>query len=383
MTDWSAIRALFPALEKQVYLNTAGGAPIPRRTAEAGKRYYEQSFLDGDIHWDDWLSQVEETRYKVARLINTGPTNVAFLSNCSSGLNIAAHMLQGRGGVLTVTDEFPSCTLPWMQLGYDVDFLDAGQDGHVPVDHIEAAVSEETGVLVISHVQYKSGFRHDLAQLGRVCRENDLAFVVDATQSFGALPIDFAGCGIDFFVTSSYKWITSGYGVAVLCVSDTYLSSEAFPAVGWRSAEDPYSMIYDRLDLSGKAEALEQGHPPFAGVMSLSASLDLVELIGMDQIESRILELTHYLHDKLGEHGIGVLSTTEPDHISGITIVDVPDPQARVAYLKKRGIVTSTRGDGIRVSVHYFNNREDIDRLIEELVPVLDVDPSAGPEATS
>jgi cysteine desulfurase/selenocysteine lyase len=372
MTDWSVIRALFPAVDKQVYLNTAGGAPIPRRTAEAGKRYYEQSFLDGDVHWDDWLSQVEETRRKVAGILNTSLENVAFLSNCSAGLNIAAHMLRGRGSVLTVSDEFPSCTLPWLQLGYEVEFVESDKDGYVPVDKIEAAISDETGVLVISHVHYKTGFRHDLAALGRLCKENDMAFVVDATQSFGALSIDVAAAGIDFFVTSSYKWITSGYGVAVLCVGDTYRKSKAFPAVGWRSAADPYSMICDRLDLSEAASALEQGHPPFAGVMSLSASLDLVEFIGIEQIEARILELTRRLHDKLGENQIGVLSSTKPEHLSGITIVDVADPQAIVGYLKKRCIVTSTRGEGIRVSLHYFNNFEDIDRFVAELVSVVD-----------
>lgn len=379
MTDWSVIRALFPAVEKQIYLNTAGGAPIPRRTAEAGRRYYEQSFEDGDVHWDDWLQQVDETRRKVAGLLNTSPTNVAFLANASAGLNFAARMLDGRGSVLTVTDEFPSCTLPWLQLGYEVTFVEAGQDGQVSLDQIVAALSDETGVLCISHVQYKSGFRHDLAALGRICKEHDLAFVVDATQSFGAFPIDIADAGIDFFVTSGYKWITSGYSVAVFCISDNYLHSEAFPAVGWRSAEEPYRLICDHLDLSGAAAALEQGHPPFAGVMSLSASLDLVDLIGIDQIEARILELTRYLRDKLGEHNIEVLSTSEQDHLSGITIVDAADPQAIVAYLKKRGIVTSTRGDGIRVSLHYFNNFEDIDRFVAELVSVIDAG-SADPE---
>jgi selenocysteine lyase/cysteine desulfurase len=368
MTDWSAVRALFPAAEKQVYLNTAGGAPIPRRTAEAGKRYYEQSFADGDVHWDDWLQQVEETRRKVAALLNTAPENVAFLSNCSTGLNFAAHMLKGRGSVLTVADEFPSCTLPWIQLGYDVTFLETAPDGSVPVDSIEAAISEETGLLVISHVQYKTGFRHDLAALGRVCKDRDLAFVVDATQSFGAFPVDVTEAGIDFFVSSGYKWITSGYSVAVLCLSDSHLRREAFPAVGWRSAKEPYALICDHLDLMGAAAALEQGHPPFAGVMSLSASLDLVDFIGMDQIEARIIELTRYLHDKLGENGIEVLSTTEQDHLSGISIVEAADPQAIVAFLKKRGVITSTRGDGIRVSLHYFNSFKDIDRFVDELV---------------
>ena len=378
MTDWSRIRALFPAVEKRVYLNTAGGAPIPRPAAEAGKRYYEQSFADGDVHWDDWLQQVEETRRKVASLINASPARIAFLGNASSGLNFAAHMLRGRGGVLAVTDEFPSCTLPWLQLGYDVTFVQSAENGQVTADDFAAAVTEETAVLCISHVQYKSGFRNDLFALGQLCRDHDLTFVVDATQSFGAFPVDVDGAGIDFFISSGYKWITSGYSVGVLCLSEAFLHSEAFPAVGWRSAKDPYSLICDRLDLSEAASALEQGHPPFAATFSLSASLDLINLIGVDEIEARILELTRYLHDRLAENEIGILSTTEEADLSGISIVAADDPRALVAYLKRRGIVASTRGEGIRVSLHYYNNFEDIDSFIEEMVSIT----GEGPDPT-
>jgi len=382
MTDWPRIRALFPAVEKQVYLNTAGGAPIPRPTAEAGKRYYEQSLADGDVHWDDWLQQVEEARRKVATLINAAPERVAFLSNASSGLNFAAHMLRGRGSVLTVTDEFPSCTLPWLQLGYDVTFVQAGDDGQVTADDFEAALTDEAAILCISHVQYKSGFRNNLFDLGQLCRDHDLVFVVDATQSFGAFPVDVGGAGIDFFVSSGYKWITAGYGVGILCLSEAFLRSEAYPAVGWRSANEPYRLLCERLDLSEAAAALEQGHPPFAGVFSLSASLDLIDLIGINEIEGRILELTRYLHGRLAENGIGIHSTAEESHLSGISIVAVDDPRSAVAYLKRRGIVTSTRGEGIRLSLHYFNNFEDIDRFVEEMGSFAGAGPAPAPQQT-
>jgi len=370
MTDWPRIRALFPAVEKQVYLNTAGGAPIPRPAADAGKRYYDQSLMDGDVHWDDWLQQVEEARRKVASMIKAAPERVAFLSNASTGLNFAAHMLRGRGSVLTVTDEFPSCTLPWLQLGYDVTFVQAGENGRVTTDDFEAAITDETAVLCVSHVQYKSGFRNNLSDLGRFCRDHDLAFVVDATQSFGAFPVDVGDASIDFFISSGYKWLTSGYSVGILCLGEAYLHSDDFPAVGWRSANEPYRLLCDRLDLSGAAAALEQGHPPFAGVFSLSAALDLVDLIGIEAIKDRILELTRYLHKRLAEHGIGVLSTAEEAHLSGISIVAANDPHAAVAYLKRRGIVTSTRGEGIRLSLHYFNNIEDIDCFVEEMTSI-------------
>lgn len=365
--DWRQARKLFPAVEHSVYLNTAGGGPLSERSAAAGREYYELSLRDGDVHWDEWLDQVEQTRRKLARFLNARPRNVAFVANASTGLGIAAHMLRGRGRVLAVTDEFPSCTLPFLQLGYEVDFVPTAGDGTVRRRDLAAACTAETAVLAVSFVQYKSGFRNDLAHLGELCREHDIAFVVDATQGFGAFPLDVRGTGIDFLSFSGYKWANAGYSIAGLCLSDRFVDPESFPLVGWRSLREPYSLLYDRLDLAETAAALEQGHPPFAGVFSLSASLDLIEQIGIRKISERIVELTGYLHECLDAAGIDVLSTRDAARLSGITMAAADDPAGAVERLGEQGILVSARGEGIRVSVHYYNNREDIDRFVEVL----------------
>lgn len=368
--DWQEARALFPAVEKSVYLNTAGGAPISARSAEAGRRYYEQSLADGDVHWDAWLEEVEAVRRKLARFLNARPVNLAFTANASIGLSVAAHMLKGSGRVLSVADEFPSCTLPWLQLGCDVDFVPTERDGTIGIRDLEAVASAETSVLAISFVQFKSGFRNDLGRLGEFCRERELALVVDATQGFGSFPIDVSESGVDFLSFSGYKWATAGYSVAGLYISDRFMKPDKFPLVGWRSSRDPYALVYDEIDLAEGAVALEQGHPPFAGVFSLGAALDLIREIGIQRIADRILELVHYLHEKLDEAGIWVLSTRDEEHMSGIAVVDVDEPKEVVAGLRDRGIFVSTRGQGIRVSLHYYNDVSDIDRFVEALTEV-------------
>ena len=365
--DWSQARKLFPAVEQCVYLNTAGGGPLSEPSAAAGRAYYEQSLRDGDVHWDDWLEQVERGRQKLGRLINAQPNNVAFMANASVGLGIAAHMLRGRGRVLAVADEFPSCTLPFLQLGYDVDFVTPAADGTVGVGDLAAACSAETAVLALSFVQYKSGFRNDLAHLGELCRERDIAFVVDATQGLGAFPLDVHIDNIDFLSFSGYKWANAGYSIAGLCLSDRFVEPKRFPLVGWRSPREPYALLHDRLDLAETAAALELGHPPFAGVFALSASLDLIEQLGIRRISGRIVELTGYLHGRLDAAGIGVRSTRDEAHLSGITIAAADDPAGAVGRMSEQGILVSARGEGIRVSVHYYNNREDIDRFVEAL----------------
>ncbi len=365
--DWTEARRLFPAVEKNVYLNTAGGGPLSERSAAAGREYYEQALRDGDIHWDEWLERVEEVRRKLARFINTRPANLAFTANASTGLNVAAHMLRGRGRVLAVADEFPSCTLPFLQLGYDIDFVPTARDGSLGLRDLEAVAAEDTAVFVVSFVQYKSGFRNDLARVGAFCRERDLVFVVDATQGFGAFPLDVSDNGADFLCFSGYKWATSGYSIAGLYLSERFLTPEQFPLVGWRSPREPYALSYDHLDLSERAAALEQGHPPFAGVFALGASLDLIQELGLAKIAARITELTVYLHERLDTAGIWLLSTRDPEHLSGISVAAADNPAEVVAHLREQGIIVSTRGEGIRVSLHYYNNRDDIDRFVEAL----------------
>lgn len=386
MIDWSDIRRQFPAVERRVYLNTAGGAPLSRRAAAAGGRYYELTLEDGDIHWDAWLEQVEEVRGRVARLIGADADEVAFVGNASSALSIAAHMLAGRGGVVTVEDEFPSCTLPWLQLGYDVGFVRPRRDGSVTVADIEEELASwrraggrrsdaadrhaRPGLLAVSFVQFKSGFRFDLTELGELCAAHELELVVDATQGLGAFPLDVSAARVGFLASSGYKWLTAGYGVAILHVRSGLLDRLEFPVVGWRSARDPYALTWDQLDLTRRAAGLEQGHPPFAGVFALGAALELVEEIGVEAIAARILELMSHLHGRLAEAGFEVLSTTDPEHMSGICVVDVPEAARAVRQLAEREIVVSSRGRGIRVSIHHYNDEDDVDRFVEALAEI-------------
>ena len=368
--NWQEARALFPAVESSVYLNTAGGAPLSQRSAEAGLNYYRQSLEDGDVHWDEWLEQVEAVRRKLARFLNARPASIAFTANTSIGMNLAAHMLRGRGRVLTMADEFPSVTLPFLQLGFDVDFVPTDHDGEVSIGDMESADSPDTGILAISFVQFRSGFRRNLTELGRYCRERDVALVVDATQGFGAFPIDVSGSGVDFLAFSGYKWATSGYSIGSLYVSDRFRDPAAFPMVGWRSSREPYELVCDRLDITDAAAALELGHPPFAGVFALGAALDLIQEIGIERIAERIMELVCYLQQELDKAGMWVLSTRDEAHLSGIALVAADEPQAVVAELRKRGIVVSSRGEGIRVSLHYYNDFNDIDRFVEALADI-------------
>jgi cysteine desulfurase / selenocysteine lyase len=235
------------------------------------------------------------------------------------------------------------------------------------VEDVQRSIAANTRILVTSYVQFSTGFRQDLLALGRWCRERDLIFIVDATQGMGVFPIDVVGSGIDFLVFSGYKWAQAGYGVGGLYVAPRFLNPTSFPVAGWWSVRDPEAVVNNRLDLKGTAAAVEVGCPHFAGIFALGAALKLFEEIGKSRIEERIHELTDYLHQQLEAERLNIASPKNREQRSGITIVEMRNAADIVKHLAEKKIIVSARGKGLRVSVHIFNNFDDIDRLIVAL----------------
>lgn len=374
--DWNQIRALFPAAKRYTYLNTAAAPPLSVVAAREGKRYYDEMAEYGDVAWESWLNQAEQIREKLAAFVNAEARSIAFTYSTSHGMNLIAGMLDRCGDVLCPADEFPSCTLPWLQQRYRVDFVSSRERGVIDLDDIRKSITANTRILVTSFVQFATGFRQDLVALGRLCEERNLTFVVDATQGMGVFPIDVVNSGIDFLVFSGYKWAQAGYGVGGLYVAPRFLNPTSFPVAGWWSVRDPEAVVNDRLDLKETAAALEVGCPHFAGIFALGAALTLFEEIGKPRIEERIHELTDRLHGRLDAERLNVASPSKREQRSGITIIEMRDAPDIVKRLAERKIIVSARGKGLRVSVHIFNNFDDIDRLIAALREVASVDDS-------
>lgn len=362
------IRHHFPALNTITYLNTAGGAPIPDVAHAAASRYYQESLDDGDVHWNAWLERTDQAREAVGALIGCAPQNVAFLGNASAGLNLAAE-LDEPGTFAHAESEFPSCTLPWLRRGFEPVRWSVKDDGSFDADDV-AAVIGDARVLVLSWVQFATGFRADLAAISEICSASGTRFVLDATQAVGAFPLDATGLGIDVVVFSGYKWLTSGYGVAGLAFPRG-LPAAGSPHAGWRSQLNPFELRSDELNPGREGQFAESGHPPFPNVFSMGAAARLWGAQGPAETEEEILGLVAHLHGQLDTLGVNVLSSTHRDSQSGIVLIEVEDPPGVAKSLKRAGILTSARRAGLRVSVHAYNTAEEVDRLALELGRIL------------
>ena len=364
--NWDEIRAQFPVTQHSTYLNTAAAGPLALATQEAATQYYKSMMEDGDIHWDRWLAQREEVRNKVAAFINAEPEEVALTTNTSSGMNVIVDALETRGEVISNELEFPVSTLPWMNRGINVHFVSAVA-GKINIGDIQRKMSQRSGVISISHVQFSNGFRMDLEELGKAKREH--ALVVNASQSAGVFEIDVKRMKIDALCSTGHKWMLAGYGSGFVYLSRALQQQSEPRSVGWLSVQEPYDMKNDELHLRNDAAArVELGCPHFAGMFALGASIDLLMSIGISNIQERALDLNTLLTSRLADEGWNVLSPIDGRHKrSAETLVAAAEPAVLVNKLAKEKVIVTEKPQGIRVATDFFNNEADIDRLIQAL----------------
>jgi cysteine desulfurase / selenocysteine lyase len=366
MINWDDIRKQFPVTNNYAYLNAAAAGPLARATSAAATEYYDLMTAHGDAHWDDWLTQREKVRQKVATLINAEPDEIALTTNTSSGMNVIVDALEDRGEVISCDLEFPVSTLPWMNRRIPVHLIES-VDGQVELDRLSGAMSDKTGVISISHAQFSNGLRTDLEALGNAKRDH--AVVVNASQSAGAFDIDVKRMKIDALCSTGHKWMLSGYGSGFVYLSRKLLARSRAHGIGWLSVTDPYAMKNNELHLRHDAAArVELGCPHFAGMFALGASIDLMMDVGVKAIEERVLGLNRILTERLIETGWQVLSPLDDEKTrSAQTLVAVEQPAAVVAKLAARKVVVTEKPQGIRVATHFFNNEDDIAQLIAAL----------------
>lgn len=366
MINWDDIRKQFPVTENSTYLNSAAAGPLARATMAAATEYYQQMMNDADTHWDEWLEKREEVRRKVAAFINAEPDEIALTTNTSSGMNVIIDALETHGEVISCDLEFPVTTLPWMNRRIAVHLVQSVA-GEVRMDDICDALNVRTGIISLSHVQYSNGLRMNLDELGNA--KGGHALVVNASQSVGAFEIDVKRMKIDALCATGHKWMLSGYGSGFVYLSRELQERSKPRAIGWLSVEDPYSDRNDEIRLRHDAAArAELGCPHFAGMFALGASVEMIKDVGSKNIEERVLALNRVLTNRLTEMGRKVLSPISDESTrSAETLVQADDPAGLVARLAEQKIIVTKKPQGIRVATHFFNNEQDIERLIEAL----------------
>ena len=361
-SSWNKIRKDFPVTRKAIYLDHAAGGIIPRPVEDEVNSFYRQCATGGDFFWPKWVAKRESVRAKVADFIGAKPSEIAFITSTSQGMNFIAEFLHDQGSVLTNTSEFPSSTLPWVWRKSKMIWQNP-EKGILSLAKLKALMSPSVKTIVTSYVQYCTGFRQDLTALGKL--KGGRYLVVNASQALGALAMDVKKWNADFLVSNSYKWLMGGYGGGILYMKEPWVKRFRPRTVGWRSAQTPEKMNNRELEIKDEASRYEMGCPSFPTIFGIGAAVDYLSGIGKDKVEKRILDLTDYAIQCLDKKGIPVLSPREKRFRSGIVIAGVSDAQAVWQKLIRKKIFVSLRGGGIRIAPHIYNTFEDMDALMK------------------
>lgn len=375
MLDEKLLKEEFPQTEGLLYLNHAAVAPWPARTGRAVRQFAEESVHLGATGYERWLATEATLRAQLQRLINAPAiTDISLLKNTSEGISIVAAGLHWQKGdnVVSSDEEFPSNRIPWQaQQVHGVEFKEVSLKADNPEAALMSACNEHTRVLAISSVQYASGIRLDLARLGRFCREHQVLFCVDAIQSLGAITLDVQSIQADFVIADGHKWLLGPEGMALFYCRESLREQLTLYQYGWHMIENAGNYAVKEWRPAPDGRRFECGSSNMLGIHALSASISLLEQIGLPEIEKSVLMNTLYLIDKLENiDGINVLT---PHHASGhagivsFTIAD-RDPADIHRKLLENRVICACRGGGIRFSPHFYNTQGQLDRALGILV---------------
>lgn len=369
--NWDDVRKQFPAALRCIYMNAAESSPIPIAVANAAKQNYDEMLNTGITSWSSWEKIISQTRAKVAKLINADPEEIAFTLSTSYGMNIFADIFrEGKSQVLTMEDEYPASTIPWIHRGFIINFMQP-KDNIYSIDAIKNTITHQTKILVTSHVQYNTGFKQDLDEVGLLCKNLGLILIVNATQSFGAIPIDVKKAHIDFLSMSGYKWAFTGFGIGIIYINKKWFGKISFPLAGSESVQNWYDFDNKTFSLRKDATELEIGTPQVPNIIALHAAISFINNLGVENIKNRIYELNEYLTAGFKERELKIISPPQIKYKSGITVVDIPDAEKIVQKLEQKNIFVSKRNKGLRVTVHIYNSFIDIDNFFKTLDSII------------
>jgi selenocysteine lyase/cysteine desulfurase len=366
---WNRWRLEFPALSRYCYLNTAASGVASQRVAAAGARNFSDYTQFGGVPSLQWNEQIENIRAEVANFIGASPEEIGFVSCTSWGMNIIALMLkQSKKRKIVMSDlEFPSSSLPFLNAGFDVVFVN-NRNGAARIEDYEKATDKDTLAIVASVTQYLTGWRSEPKELAKIARKNEAYLVLNMNQTAGSFMINVKEADADFGCFTGVKWLCAGEVMGVLYVRKQLLDVFSPPVFGWRSVPDPYDMDNKNTTPVDSCRRFELGNIPLPCVFALGEAIKVYKEVGPERIEERTLSLSKMLAESLIEAGYDVVTPYEDErHRSGIIYFKVEDAENVVDRLRKMGVIVSYRHGGIRSSVHYYNNEDDIERFIDSL----------------
>ncbi len=349
------MRARFPILSRRTYLNSCSQGALSTDVREAYEEYL-RVWDDLGSPWELWVEKTDEARAAFARLIRAEPDDVAVTASLSAAVSALASGLRfdERSKVVLSEIEFPTVGQIWHA-------QEARGARVVHTDDFESAIDEQTLLVSLTHVSYRTGERLPVEEITRLAHERGALVLLDAYQSAGTLPLDVSALDVDFLAAGTVKYLLGSAGLAFLYARRELVEGIRPTATGWFADADIFAMDDRDYSPAPNAARFQSGTPPVPSLYAGLAGLRLVEEAGVERTAARVDELTRAF-----VAGVGRTVVTPESH-GPLICVESDDPAAEVERLSERGVITSWRGRNVRFSFHFYNDERDVEAALAAL----------------
>ncbi len=380
------VRKEIPVTSRRAYFDNAGTGPPTINVLNAIHEYLSD-WRDYGENWEEWLPMIVDSRRLFGKMIGANMEEVASVPNVSSALMALASSIRYKpsGNIVISELNFPTNIYLWhLQKKHgrakDVRLLRRDGNGIVPLDEWEKAIDDDTSIVSVDYVSWTNGCREKIREIAKIAHEHEAFVIADSFHGLGVFPINTKQDDVDALVCGMYKWMQGPHGAAFLYTRKDRLNDLDPGYIGWHGVDDSVVRRLTRHeDLFGKPFDINDTHPAPDATRFEGGSWGVVSIVGAkaaleyalrhDQQERhhRVLKVTEHLIEGLEKKGRKILTPLQSDRRSGIVVFEDSDPHATFDKLKSLNITVASRIKAIRVSPHYYNTEEEIDKLLAAL----------------
>ena len=394
MDDLARWRDEFPILARTVYMISNSLGAMPRRTARDLAEYAETWATRGVRAWEErWWEMPREVGDRVARIIGAPAGSVSMHENVTTAHMVALSCLRPTGTrrrIVCAAMDFPSLMYLFRAhraAGFEVTVVPAEDDLTIRTDRFLDAIDETAAVVAFSHVLFRTSYIMEAAAIARRAREAGALVVLDTYQSAGIVPLDVTALDVDFAVGGCLKWLCGGPGNAFLYTRPELRKHLKPTFTGWLSHRTPFAFDtspIDERDVREDAMGMMNGTPAIPAYYAALAGLDIIHDVGVDRIRAKSTELTRRLLGLADRYGFPSAASRNPQRLAGTVAINVPDALQVARTLKARDFLVDYRPPvGVRLSPHFYNTIEEIDRVMAEMAAIVEKRDYVGETAKS
>jgi kynureninase len=377
--DLLRYRSEFPILERTTYLISNSLGAMPRGVYDAMKGYADTWATRGVRAWEErWWMLASEVGDEIGAIMNAPKGSVSTHQNVTTCQAIVASCFDfsGKRNKVVYSDmNFPSVMYFWeaqQAHGARVHMVKTDDGITVPTQRLIDAIDEETLLVPISHVIFRSAYIQDAKAIIEKAHKVGALVVLDTFQSLGTVPVDVQALDTDFACGGVLKWLCGGPGVGYLYVRPD-LGKRLEPRLtGWTAHENPFAFEIGPTRYTDPPYKFMNGTPHIPALEAARPGLKIINEVGVNRIREKSKRQTAKLMKLAEENGWRVNTPHDPEKRGGTVSIDMPDSQEVCRELLKRDVLVDWRPKaGVRMSPHFYNTDEEIDTAIETVNEIL------------